>query len=259
MSSRTALLRPLLPPLAVLLLGILAGPAVPRHGQAASLVADLSSHLVAITTGFIGTEVLLFGATEGEGDVAVVVKGPSRSITVRRKSRVAGIWMNTARMTIDNVPSFYAVAASRPLEEIASERVRQRQDFGVEYATPYPAPQKASGRLAAEWRDALIRNMERRGLFPTLVGPVTFIGDKLFRADIFFPANTPTGSYEVLVYLLRNGQVVSAQTTPLIVSKIGIEAELFDFAHERAAFYGIIAIIVALFAGWLAHIAFRKP
>ena len=46
---------------------------------AASLVADLSSHLIAITTGFTGTEVLLFGAKEGPGQVVMIVRGPTRS------------------------------------------------------------------------------------------------------------------------------------------------------------------------------------
>jgi hypothetical protein len=42
----------------------------------AQLVADLSEHLIAITTGFVGTDVLLFGAIEETGDVVVVVRGP---------------------------------------------------------------------------------------------------------------------------------------------------------------------------------------
>ena len=49
------------------------------------LVADLSSHLVAITTGFSGTDVLLFGATNGPGDIAVVVRGPAEDAVIRRK------------------------------------------------------------------------------------------------------------------------------------------------------------------------------
>ena len=73
-----------------------------------------------------------------------------------------------------------------------------------------------------------------------------------------FPANVPTGTYKVEVYLLRDGRVVSAQTTPLIVGKIGLEADIFDFAHNYAALYGVIAILVALVAGWLAHVAFRR-
>ena len=68
----------------------------------------------------------------------------------------------------------------------------------------------------------------------------------------------PTGTYQVQVYLIRDGAVVNAQTTPLIVSKIGLEAEIFDFAHNNSALYGVVAILLALVAGWLAHIAFRK-
>jgi Putative transmembrane protein (Alph_Pro_TM) len=87
----------------------------PAPASAEALAADLTSHLIAITTGFTGASVVLFGAIDGPGDVAVVVRGPDREMTVRRKSRVAGIWMNSQEITFGNVPSFYFVAASRPL------------------------------------------------------------------------------------------------------------------------------------------------
>ena len=76
----------------------------PAHGQA--LVADLTNHLIAITTGFTGASVVLFGATDGPGDVAVVVQGPDREMTVRRKRRIAGIWVNSREVMFANVPSF---------------------------------------------------------------------------------------------------------------------------------------------------------
>src|ERR1700680_1750472 len=90
------------------------------EARAQALVADLTSHLIAITTGFTGASVVLFGATDGPGDVVVTVRGPDREMTVRRKSRIAGIWVNTREVTFANVPSFYAVAASRPIEDIVS-------------------------------------------------------------------------------------------------------------------------------------------
>ena len=239
-----------------LLLGLLVGPAAPVKPNA--LVADLSEHLVAITTGFAGANVLLFGAVDGPGDVVVVVRGPARSLIMHRKSRLAGIWVNTASMTFDSVPSFYATAASRPLAEIAGAVVRARNQIGLD-SLPLPLPHaKASENIANEWRAALKRNKQRQGLYTSAVGRVSFLGNQLFRTDIFFPANVPTGAYQVQVYLLRDGEVVGAQTTPLVVSKIGLEAEIFDFAHNQSALYGVIAILVALMAGWLAHVAFRK-
>src|SRR5260370_8304669 len=63
--------------------------------RAEGLVADLTNHLIAITTGFTGASVVLFGATDGPGDVVVAVRGPEREMTIRRKNRIAGIWVNT--------------------------------------------------------------------------------------------------------------------------------------------------------------------
>ena len=226
-------------------------------GRASPLVADLSKHLVAITTAFAGSDVLLFGAVEEPGDIVVVVRGPPRRQVMHRKSRIAGIWVNTATMTFDDVPSFFAVAASRPLEEIASDSVRKRNGMNIEDLVTLPSA-KGSENVRQEWRQALIRNKQREGLYQPQLGRVSFSGPRLFRSDVFFPANVPTGNYQVQTYLLRDGALVSAQTTPLIVGKIGLEADLFDFAHEQAAFYGLIAIALALLAGWLAHVAFRR-
>lgn len=234
------------------------GLAVAGPLRAAPLVADLSKHLVAITTGFAGTDVLLFGAVDGPGDVVVIIWGPPEQVVMHRKSRIAGIWINTAQMTFERVPSFYSVASSRSLDEIASEHVLSRLEMGVERLN-LPLPHaKASPNIARNWRDALIRNKQRLGHYAREVGQVIFLGENLFRTLVEFPANVPTGTYQIEVYLLRDGRVISAQTTPLIVGKIGLEAEVYDFAHNYAAVYGLIAILVALVAGWLAHVAFRR-
>jgi uncharacterized protein (TIGR02186 family) len=240
--------------LAVALLLATVGPA--RGVQ--TLVADLSEHLVAITMGFAGAEVLLFGAIDGPGDVVVVVQGPKREVRMHRKSRVLGVWANTATMTFESVPSYYAVNASGPLDEIALPQVRARQQMGLDQLRIDLPRAKASPNVADAWRAALIRAKQREGHYQDATGDVTFLGDRLFRADIRFPANVPTGSYTVETYLLREGRVVSAQTTPLIVGKVGMEADLFDFAYERPALYGLVAILIALVAGWLAHSVFRK-
>jgi hypothetical protein len=42
------------------------------------------------------------------------------------------------------------------------------------------------------------------------------------------------------------------------VRKVGLESQIYDFAHEQAAFYGVIAIAVALVAGWVAGAVFRR-
>ena len=99
------------------------------HAQ--RLAVDLSSREVAISTGFTGAELLLFGASEGYGDIVVTVIGPRRDEVVRRKERVAGIWVNGASVTFNSAPAYYRIAASKPLEEIASREVLDQLGIGV--------------------------------------------------------------------------------------------------------------------------------
>ncbi|WP_035723542.1 TIGR02186 family protein [Fodinicurvata fenggangensis] len=241
----------------ILLVLLVAGLTLPA--RALPLVADLSSHLVAITTGFTGSEVLMFGAIEEPGDIVVVVRGPESEQRVMRKSRVAGIWMNTAGMVYRDVPRFYAIASNRPLDEIAEESVLQNQEFGVSRLRFSP---KDSARLdpedAGKWRRALIRRKQEAGLYSRSTGRVAILSDRLFRTSVYLPTNVPTGIYSAEIYLLQDGQVVNAQSTPLAVSKVGIEADLYAFAYDRPALYGLVAVLTALMAGWFAHLAFRR-
>lgn len=235
---------------------VLAGPREPA-GQA--LVADLSDHLIAISTAFTGTSVVLFGSIEPPGDVAVVVRGPQHDVLVRRKAPAAGIWINEASMAFVDVPSFYGVASNRPVREFASDASLERHGIGLGYLRLEPAdPEQYDPEQIAGFRAGLIRNMQEAGVYGADIGQVVFLGDRLFRTTLNFPANVPTGQFVVSVLLFRDGEVVTAQTTPLQVSKIGLGAEVFTFAMRNSAAYGAIAVVLAVAAGWLASVIFRR-
>lgn len=233
--------------------------AAPGFGQT-PLIADLSEHQIQITTGFVGTDVLLFGTVEPGSNVVVVVRGPEEQTSVWRKARFAGIWVNEQQVIFERVPSFYAVRSSAPLEEIARESTRMRHGMGAEFLRLRPAAEDrdVAETVVATFRRALIRNKERQGLFATEGEQITFLGGQLFRTRLHFPANVPTGFYDVEVFMLQEGRVVHAQTTPLIVRKAGLGADVFFFAHNYSAVYGVLAVLLAIAAGVLAAFVFRK-
>ncbi|MEK0085075.1 TIGR02186 family protein [Benzoatithermus flavus] len=245
--------------LAAALAGTVLG-AVPAQQTSATFVYDLSSRLIAITTAFVGTQVLIYGAAhQGASEIAVVVRGPARDTTVRRKGRVGPIWINTESLEFKGVPSFYAVAASEPLAELASPGVLTRHELGADNLrlTPVDAKGMPPTEIAA-FREALIRNKQRAGLYSVEPGTVSFLGQTLFRTRITFPANVPPGIYQVQVFEFADGEVTGAQTSTLEISKMGIEADLYDFALHRPAFYGLASILMALAAGFLADAVFRR-
>ena len=44
----------------------------------------------------------------------------------------------------------------------------------------------------------------------------------------------------------------------LNVKKIGVEAGIYNFAHEYSFAYGVLAILIAVMSGWFASVFFRK-
>jgi uncharacterized protein (TIGR02186 family) len=220
------------------------------------LIADLDDHLVAITTGFSGADVLLFGSTDGPGDVIVLLKGPPGIVDVRRKERLAGIWMSRKGLLFRNVPSFYALASSRPLAELLPADQRAYYQMGTEnLKIDAVSPDDSENGF---FRDALVATKIGDGLFASEPARILFIGDRLFRVNLRVPPTVPTGTYLAEVYLVRDGRIIGAQTTPLVISKIGFGADIYEFAHRHATLYGLVAVLVALLAGWVAHLAFRR-
>ncbi len=228
------------------------------QAQSVPLVADLSDHLVAITTGFTGTDVLLFGATDGPGDVVIIVKGPTEDVTVRRKERFGPIWANNEEIALRDVPAFYRIASNRNPEEFTSERIRTRYQIGLENLRLTFDDARLDDETRTQYRDAVIRLNEDREHYSAEVKRVSLLANRLFRTQLHFPANVPTGTYFVEIYLFRNGDVTSAEIVPLSISKIGVGAEIYDFAHNLSPLYGLVAIFIAVFAGWAAEAVFRR-
>jgi uncharacterized protein (TIGR02186 family) len=237
---------------------------LPQPAWAKDIVADLIVHRIEITSGFAGAELTLFGAIEGKGDVIAVVHGPSApgggllggTVDVRRKVRSFGIWVGGPYVRFDNIPGFYAIAGTEPLDEIVTPEMRQRYQLGVDMMRTDAV--QATAPDIDDFAGALLRIRQKQGLYNDRVGHVSFVGDRLFRTSFAFPSSVPTGIYTVDVYLAREGRIVDAQSFPLLVNRAGFSADIYDFAHRHGAAYGAIAVITALVFGWIAHLAFRR-
>lgn len=224
------------------------------------LDVDLSKPDVRLDVSFEGADLLLFGAKDLVGDVIVVVRGPEKPTSIRFKERIAGVWVNTDEVVFDNAPAFYAVAASGPLKDLLPEATLAELQLGTDRLAlnASETPAGASHETVGDFRAGLVRNMQRKNLYTTEPGEIRLVGKQLFRTDLWFPANVTVGDYVIQTYLVRDQVVASSRTTHLQVHKVGIEAQVYDFAHEHALIYGLLAIVVAVVSGWAANAVFKK-
>ena len=221
------------------------------------LLIALSTQRIEIDSNFAGTSILLFGATDVAGDVVVTVRGPEEPVVVRRKLRSVGVWVNQEAIAFRNVPGYYFVAASGPLEEIAPTELLDRKQLGSQRVLLEAIWFDTSGD-ADEFRAALHRHREGDSLYKSEPGAVEFIDERLFRTTIDLPAHVPTGEYLVEGMLLVDGEVLSTRSAAFSIEKAGFSADISTFARADEALYGVIAIALALVAGWLGSFAFRK-
>ncbi|MDO5529740.1 MAG: TIGR02186 family protein [Paracoccus sp. (in: a-proteobacteria)] len=242
-----------------------AQPEEPPAPPAEQVVAGLSSDDIAISTSFDGSEIIIYGAIKRETpipegaplQVIATVEGPSRSVTVRRKERRFGIWVNTQSVNVGAAPSFYAVSSTAPLADILDPAEDTQFRISIPLALrAFARPVEVDN--PAEFTEALLRQRIAEGIYRLDEGGAYLAEQTLFRADFRLPANLVEGSYRVRIFLLRGGEVIDAYRAPLEVRKVGLERWLYRMAYDQPFLYGLMSLAIAALAGWAASAAFRS-
>jgi uncharacterized protein (TIGR02186 family) len=227
------------------------------------IVLGLSSDQVSINTNFDGSEILIFGAVKRTSpiqdnptlQVIVTVAGPSEEVTVRRKEKRFGIWVNIDAVEIDKAPSFYAIATSTLLGLSLTETDDQRHKISIPKAIrSVGAPDNIEN--SATFTEALIRIKSSSSQYQLNEGTVSLDEQTLFRTAIQLPAALTEGEYQTRIFLTRGGEVISKYETSIYVRKVGMERWLFTLSRENAFLYGLMSLAIAIFAGWGASAIF---
>ncbi len=232
-------------------------PSVPAAPAMPDLIMDLSEPRVSITSAFQGEKLLLFGMFDPPGEIVVVVAGPPARETVLRKERVFGLWLNTGRQAFDDVPAYYFIAASQPLQRLLARGSGEILSLEDRMASVRSIGEREHQDLI-RFRQGLVEVKRREGLYPANIGQVSVQAGRLFRAELPFPSRLPEGAYEIRAYLLREGRIVAAVSRPLPVGKVGFSAELASWAAQDGELYGLAAIALALLAGWFGGAVMRR-
>ena len=230
----------------------------------ALLVPEVSQHDVQVRQGFTGTELLLFGAVldprgrAGQGyDIVVVLKGPTEPIRLREKERFAGVWVNAQSSDFRSVPSYFAVASSRPIEQIVDEKTAAIYEFGTRYIQLSP-----SGNINPEANRRFARGLvdlkQRQGLYKQDMDGVQITQDVLYQARISLPSNVTTGTYTAETFAVTEGRVIAAAETEVEVRKVGLEREVENFSQNFGLLYGALAVMLSVLMGWGAGRLFAR-
>ena len=228
------------------------------------LISDLSDNKIDIVYSFAGAEILVFGAIQYPGrtpdrqpDIAVIVRGPPQAITVRRKARVAGIWINTRAVRFETAPSYYAAATTRPVAALVDDENAAIYELGLDHLQLSPASDADAAEVRA-FETGLIDLRRREGLYGEDPAGVTVTDNVLYRARVAIPSSVPVGAYTVEIHLIEDGDVVASTTREISIGKSGFERDVSVAAQQHSFSYGMLAVSLALILGWLAGFLVRR-
>jgi uncharacterized protein (TIGR02186 family) len=229
------------------------------------LVPDVSERQVQIVYSFTGADLLLFGAIlypqgrapDHPADIAVVLKGPTQSVVVREKRKVAGMWVNADSAHFRSAPSFYAIATSRPLAGLVDARTAAIYELGLDGLQLSPAS-GVPPEEQARFEQGLITLKRRSGLYVEDAQGVGISDGVLYRAHIAVPARVPVGRYVAETFLIQDGKVVAGAVREVHIGKQGFERLVTIAAHRWPFSYGLLAVALSLAIGWGAGALFRR-
>ncbi len=260
------------PALALMLLPFLAW-SLPASAQAPEATASeniqigLSTDRVIIASDFSGADLTIFGALEsgdplvarhGRYDVIVVLEGPPKPVVVRKKTRVLGMWINTQSETFVNVPTSYSVATTRVWQDITNPSSYRQMALGADNITITPLDRQGEPATIEEFTAALRARKKASGIYSERIGGVQFLSQSLFRATLHLAPNVPVGTHRARAFLFKNGVFIKENSAQLAILKAGFEQRVFRAAQEHGFLYGMFAVVLAFFTGWLGRIVFRK-
>jgi uncharacterized protein (TIGR02186 family) len=230
------------------------------------LVPDVSQRKIDIVYSFTGAELLLFGAIlypggrvpSEDADIVVVLRGPSQSMIVREKQKLAGlIWVNAESARFRSAPAYYAIASSKPLKQLVDERTAAIYELGINNLQLSPASGETP-EVQRRFENGLIDLRLRNALYAEAPGTVEISDGVLYRARLYIPARVPVGRYTAETFLIQKGKVLAAASRDVEIGKSGFERFVAESAIDHPIIYGLTAVALSLLLGWGAAALFRR-
>lgn len=246
--------------LALIALAVLAlSSTASAQGRDPILVPEVSQHEVLVQQGFTGQTLLLYGALlDPDGsragddfDIVVILRGPSEPVQIREKQRFAGIWINAEAMSLRSVPSFFGLSSSAPIADIVDESTAAIYEFGLDYLQLSPTG-TIDPEQHARFTSGLVDLRRETGLYVQDERGVSISEGVLYQARIYLPSNVVVGRYVAETFAVRDGRVIAAASSEVLVRKEGFDRDVAEQAVDNSFAYGLLAVFLSLFMGWAA-------
>ena len=170
-----------------------------------------------------------------------------------QKEKRFGFWINRKIDNLKNIPSFYSISGTKPLDILLPNNIETANDIGLvkQIITK-------NQKIENELMDQILFIGIDKNQYNENNTPITLLENTLFSNEIDFPTNLHEGNYKVKIHLIRFQKVLATKQDIIYVKKIGLQNWINYLAFEKPQLYGIMSILIAITFGFVASLVFRK-
>tara|TARA_Y100001970_G_C14159395_1_gene817583 strand:- start:269 stop:1015 length:747 start_codon:yes stop_codon:yes gene_type:complete len=228
------------------------------NANAQEVYFDLSEDNIEIKTDFEGKEIIIFGLLQEGHETLLTIKGPSSKIKMQKKERYFGVWINNKQITYTKIPTLFFLSSSSKIDNILPNSVQINKDLNFDKILNNKTFDQnfVFENDQSTWNDNFVRIKKKQLLYKEF--EMKIFKEKLFQTSIFFPPNTIPGIYNVELYYIKHKTIMNTDQKSIIVKKTGIGSDIYEFAKNNGATYGVFVIILSIFSGLIAATIFRR-
>ncbi len=226
--------------------------------KAEEVYFDLSEDKIEIKTDFDGKEIIIFGLLQDDYDTLLTIKGPTSKMKIQKKERYFGVWVNNKQITYSKIPTLFFLSSSSIVDDILPNSVQINEDLNFDKILNNKTFDQnfVFKNDQNTWNENFVRIKKKQLFYKEF--EMKIFKDKLFQTSVFFPPNTIPGIYYVDIYYIKHKTIMNKDQKKIIVKKTGIGSDIYEFARNRAATYGVFVIFFSILSGLIAATLFRR-
>jgi hypothetical protein len=220
---------------------------------AAELSVRVTPPVIQMGTFYKSGQVRVTGISDRGTALVIVVWGAEEAETFNVKGREGPIWVNVGKAKISGVPSLFLCFSPQSVRSFLSGEIVEQ--YGFDLVSLKKQMRIEPSRMDRDFIRTNFLKLKTDEDSYRFADGVVKMGDPSgdgtpYTAEFNWPKKAPPGSYEVQVYEAREGSIVRESRAPLTAVEVGFPALMSSMARNRAALYGLLAVLVTMLAGF---------
>lgn len=229
--------------------------------KANALSCQVAPDNISINLMYNGAELAITGVSDPADDLLVKISSATGDVHLKYKGKASGlVWMKMGGMEFKNVPNVYMLFTTGQVNNLLDENSRAANVIGYDAIQAGSSMERSDGvEVEEKWFDEFLKFKKAEKLYnvqeETIVRKEGGAGE--FSLAVDWPFQAPPATYTVEVFAVRDGQIVDRASAPITVAQTGIVKQLSGLAFNNAAVYGVLAVIIAMVAGFAVGAIFK--